>query len=120
VVLASVRRSLALGRSPRFLHHRMHVEISIVALDADRTIHGTMTGGEIQLAWEGLGDEDRLGLISDCAQDTPGDHACLAFYELLIHGPGDAVYRHLTAAGTAAREVLNAFGIADLTALAKR
>jgi len=120
VVLAGVRRSLALGRSPRFLHHRMHVEIAIVALDADGTIHGTMPGGEIQLTWGGLEDADRLDLISDCARDVPGDQACLAFYELLIQGPGDAVYQHLTAAGSYAREVLTAFGIADLTELAHR
>jgi len=120
VVVESVRQSLTRGRAPRFLQHRMHVVISIDALDADRTIHGTMPGGEIQLAWGGLSDADRLDLISDCAQHTPRDQACLAFYQLLIQGPGEEVVKHLAAAGSTAQDVLTAFGIADLTALAKR
>jgi len=120
VVLTSVRQSLSRGRSPRFMHHQMHVEISISELDADRTIHGTMGGGDIQLAWASLGDADRLDLISDCAQDIPLDQACLAFYQLLFNRSRDEVYKHLSAAGAAGQDVLTAFGIADLTALAKR
>lgn len=108
-----IRASLKTGRIPRFSSSFTRLPMNVQTLADDGTLRLSSTGGDMDMAWKTLSDEDLASLAVDVSRDmAPEQHALAGFFLLLAGRRADADQR-LAQAGPLEAEVRAAFAQAQ-------